>query len=786
MFNAIEVASLFGTLELRDTATQTLRQFDSSLDRTAQNLQNIGGRLQGLGLAISAAVAPLVGFGAQGVRTAMTFDSAMAQISARTGTVGEDLERVRQLALQMGADTVFSAQDAADAMLELLASGQTVEQMMSTLPSVLTAAAASGEDLGTTADNITNILASFRLGVEDAGSVVDALSRAAGASSADMASLGQGFANVGGVAAQFGLSVEQTAAILAIFAENGIKGSEAGTQLRSMLLNMSRDTDTVRDAWAAFGSSMYDAQGNLRPIGRILEDIERASRNMTSEQRQRAMTDLAGAYGIMGLTALTSSIDMETMLNAMDASADAASVARARMNTFEGAIDSLGGSLETLQITVFTPFMNNTLRPLVQQITEVINSFSAWAAANPETAQTIINVVLAIAGLGAGLLALGTIISVAGTAISGIGALLALLSGPIGLVVAGIAALAVAFATNFGGIRDTVQNLLGNLESNFALIRLYAEYYLGQIWERIRPAWETLRDWFSGELMPALQNTFQNHIMPVVEKFTELLGGIWEIVGPHLERLYNWFVNEGLPGILSFITDKVIPQFNNFIDLVGGVWSAISPGLKQFADWVLNSALPSVVEFFNSKVMPIFNAFIVLVSNLWDVISPPLKKMADWFLNSGLPQIVARVEAAIQLIGMLAGALGDPFSTTRTALGGKGAPDKGGGSSTFNKSSVLSSSSTLGGSGTPFNNVGTAFAGRALPMRADGGPVTGGSPYIVGERGPEVFVPGRSGSIVPNGAGMTIQSLTVNWSSSGGEDEFEQFVAKLERLAAGA
>ena len=73
-----------------------------------------------------------------------------------------------------------------------------------------------------------------------------------------------------------------------------------------------------------------------------------------------------------------------------------------------------------------------------------------------------------------------------------------------------------------------------------------------------------------------------------------------------------------------------------------------------------------------------------------------------------------------------------------------------------------------------------------LPMRADGGPVTGGSPYIVGERGPEVFVPGRSGSIVPNGAGMTIQSLTVNWSSSGGEDEFEQFVAKLERLAAGA
>ena len=201
MFNAVEVASLFGMLELRDTATNTLRQFDSGLENTVNNMRRVGGELQGLGMAISAAVAPLVAFGAQGVRTAMTFDSAMAQISARTGVVGEDLERVRQLALQMGADTVFSAQDAADAMLELLASGQTVEQMMSTLPSVLTAAAASGEDLGTTADNITNILASFQLGVEDSAAVVDALSRAAGASSADIGSLADGFANVGGVAA---------------------------------------------------------------------------------------------------------------------------------------------------------------------------------------------------------------------------------------------------------------------------------------------------------------------------------------------------------------------------------------------------------------------------------------------------------------------------------------------------------------------------------------------------------------------------------------------------------
>jgi len=470
LFNAIEVASLFGTLELRDTATNTLRQFDSGLETTVNNMRRVGGELQGLGLAISAAVAPLVAFGTQGVRTAMSFDSSMAEISARTGTMGEELEQVRQLALQMGADTVFSAQDAADAMLELLASGQTVEQMMSTLPSVLTAAAASGEDLGTTADNITNILASFRLEVDQAGSVVDALSRAAGASSADMGSLADGFANVGGVAAQFGLSVEQTAAMLAIFAENGIKGAEAGTQLKSMLLNMARRTENTATAWRMFGTSLYEANGDMRPLPRVLEDIERAARNMTDEDRQRAFQELAGSFGVVGLTALTSSIDIETMLNAMDASADAASVAEARMNTFEGAMSSLGGSIETLQIEALTPLMENTLTPLVGDLTKTINRITDWAKANPELTSTIAKIVGVTALFAGGLVILGTVVGAAGTILSAFGTIVGLVAGGIGFLTSGallpllpilllVGGLIAAYTNNWMGFKDTVDSI---------------------------------------------------------------------------------------------------------------------------------------------------------------------------------------------------------------------------------------------------------------------------------------------------------------------------------------
>lgn len=724
MFNAIEVASLFGTLELRDTATNTLRQFDSGLETTVNNMRRVGGELQGLGLAISAAVAPLVAFGTQGVRTAMSFDSSMAEISARTGTMGEELEQVRQLALQMGADTVFSAQDAADAMLELLASGQTVEQMMATLPTVLTAAAASGEDLGTTADNITNILASFRLEVDQAGSVVDALSRAAGASSADMGSLADGFANVGGVAAQFGLSVEQTAAMLAIFAENGIKGAEAGTQLKSMLLNMARRTENTATAWRMFGTSLYEANGDMRPLPRVLEDIERAARNMTDEDRQRAFQELAGSFGVVGLTALTSSIDIETMLNAMDASADAASVAEARMNTFEGAMSSLGGSIETLQITVFTPFMNNVLRPLVQQITDVVNAINTWAAANPEAVSTIINVVLAVAGLGAGLLALGTVINFAATAMSGISILIGALTSPIGLAVLAIGALIAALS-----VPPQQWEVMWNtmtFYANYAINRLVAFF------------WDNLAKPIGDALASIPTDTFVAIAVGV-----GVLGGVLAI--------------QAIPAAITAIA------------------TAVTGLAAAFGAWMV-AAAPMI------GILLVIGGLVLAYATNWMGFRDTVNSIGDAIRNlASAMKGLASTEVPWWLRSQEEGGLRSNWDI------GNVLPSPGTG--VANKPFVaFNGSSVKGGSGTAFVNKGTAFmgGGTAIPMRAAGGPVSGGSPYIVGERGPELFVPGSSGSIVPNGrmGGMQIGQLTVQYNAmNGGQQDYEGFVMFLEQIA---
>lgn len=466
-----EVARLWATITLQDNLTPRLQQAENNLTVFGQRIdRNFGRNLTQLGTNLTMMTAPLVAFGVQGIRTAADFESAMAEISARTGIVGDDLTRVRDLALQMGDDTVFSAQDAANAFLELLASGQSVEEAIATLPDVLTAAAAGGEDLGRSADAVTDIMAAFGLEATDAGRIVDALSRAAGASSADMGDLYESFSNVGGVAAQFGISIEDTAAILAIFAENGVKGSEAGTQLRSMLNSMSRDTESASEGWAAFNTRMFDSAGNVRPLQDIFTDVSAAMATMTDEERVQAIQAVAGTYGQLGFTALASSMTIDQMSTRMDEQADAATVAAARMDTFSGRVEGLSGSIDRLHIEVMTPFMDNTLGPLITQVDEAVSGFAEWAKQNPETASSVIELVSGVALLGGGMVLAGGAIQLVGGAMT---AFIGLALSPLGAAIIAAGAVVLAYQNNFLGLRDFIDD-----ELRPALHRLAIEFNL--------------------------------------------------------------------------------------------------------------------------------------------------------------------------------------------------------------------------------------------------------------------------------------------------------------------
>jgi TP901 family phage tail tape measure protein len=719
---AQEVASLYATIRLADQISSPLRNVSSALS-------SLGGTLQRVGLNVSALSVPLGGLYAAGLNAAAGFEAVVNQLQTFGGLAGDQLEAVRQRALQLGADTMFSASDAASAMLELVKAGQDVETAMESANAAMTLAATGGLSMQEAASVLATTLNNFNLDpLTEATRVVDALAKAANASTADVTEMAQALANVGALPAQFGMSIEETAAVLAVFADSGVRGAEAGTQLRSMLLNMTRPTDEVREAWERLGTSFYTATGQLRPLDEVIDEIAAGLRGMTTEEQNEILQRLAGSYGVVGLSALVAAGGIDTALAAMEAAPEAAALAEGAMSTFNGRLEALKGSLETVMINVFTPFMENTLKPLVDTVISVVNSINEWAQANPELANTLVQIGAIVIAVGPALIALGTVmqgfgfaISTVTTIVGGLSAALTFLLSPIGLAIAAAAALTVAYLTNFGGVRDFIDNE----------VRPRIEAFIGVlagIWEAVRPGLEALINWFGRSLANAY--TFLTEVVvPGISGFINMLAALWQLAGPALEALYGWFMETGLPAVQAFLQETVLPAVQGLIDVLAGIWDAVRPAL----------------EALTAGIGPVMNTIAQAAGAARDAVQ-------------GLIDAIGRIPQGL-------GAWQGVGQNAQTAVG-----------------MVTSGQVSVG----QFLNAAANAIGAEIRGRASGGPVRGGRPYIVGEAGPELFVPASSGMIVPNSALQGGQTVNVYLTAYGASaHELYEMVRRAARERAG-
>ncbi len=578
-------------------------QFSSGVSRMSGGLTALGGRIQGVGAQISALGAPIALAMGAGVQAAANFESALVEIQTRAGLTADEMERVREKALQLGQDTAFSAGQAADAFLQLLTTGQSLSEAMATIDTVMTGAAASGENLGFVADAVTDVMAQFSTQNVTAAEVLTALNAAAGSSSATLSDLVQGFGNAGGVAASFGLNLDETAAILATFSENGIKGAEAGTQLRSMLNNMTRDTVPTKEAWAKLGLSMFDATGQARPLGDVLQDLRGALGAMNDEARIETITKLAGTYGQLGLTALTTGDSLEDMIDKMSATASASDIAAARMDTFQGSVAFLKGSVETLAIEVLTPYMNDVLKPLLQRQAAIIGSIIEWSKANPRLTSTIVKLLGLFAALGPQLFILGTIIK-------GVGLAMAFLLSPIGLLTVAIVALFTAWKSNFLGIRDLtapVFEFLGNL---FDGLSRTISFFVADLENfGLRQAFLALFGEGVGEAAESTLEGFFTIMGMGREDAIALTASLWNMVAP-LFRLIDNF------GILMNIFNQtggigINLEAMGFSERTAGIINAVVSAFMRFKDAI--AGVPAIAVNLGERVWNIITALRVFI-----------------------------------------------------------------------------------------------------------------------------------------------------------------------------
>jgi TP901 family phage tail tape measure protein len=628
--SGVNLGTAYGDIVISDNIDKALdsatRSFDNALSRIGNSISNIGSTMTNVGGTIQMAMTPLELMFAKGLNVASDYSDALTEIQARAGLTADELAMVSEKALELGADSAFSAQQASDAFLQLLTSGSSLEEAMVQIDAVIAGASANGTELGFTADALTDVMAAFSLEAEHSAEVMQTLTNATGASSATFSDLVQGFANVGPVAANFGMSIEETAATLAVFSENGIKGAEAGTQLKSMLSNMARDTEDVTGMWEQLGVSLYDAQGNMRDLDSVIDDLNVAMAGMSDEERNNAILTLAGSHGQVGLSALLAAGGIDEMTASMEEQASMEDLAASRMDTFSGAVDSAMGSLETLAIRVMTPFMNKVLKPTIQYITTLINQISDWAAANEPLVMTILGIVTAMFTLGPILIGLGLAIQLIGGAIAGLGVLFGILLSPIGLIVAAVAALAYIFRDDLGAalsrVMEGVQLFFDLLGSGVSIFEAFqtsvASIFEGIDWTYIGT---TILDAF-GSALSTLGGwatwAYDNLLVPMFNSAVTAIGSVnWAQIGTNiLSTLGSMLSTLGVWATWAY-DNLLMPIFNSAVAAVSTIdWALVGTTILNALGTVLSTLGSWATWVYTNLLMPMVNSITTAVSTV--------------------------------------------------------------------------------------------------------------------------------------------------------------------------
>ena len=296
----------------------------------------------------------VVGLGTAAVKTAADFDTAMSKVAAVSGATGKDLDALRDKAREMGSKTKFSASEAAEAMNYMAMAGWKTEDMLSGIEGVMNLAAASGEDLATTSDIVTDALTAFGLSAKDSGHFADILAAASSNANTNVSMMGETFKYCAPIAGALGFSAEDTAEAIGLMANAGIKGSQAGTALRTIMNNLSGDVKICGSSIGEVTVATTNADGSMRDLSDILADCRTAFSGLSESEKAAAAESLVGKNAMSGFLALMNAgeADINKLSSAIDnCDGCAAGMAETMNDNLAGQLTILKSQLQELAIS---------------------------------------------------------------------------------------------------------------------------------------------------------------------------------------------------------------------------------------------------------------------------------------------------------------------------------------------------------------------------------------------------------------------------------------------------
>ena len=384
---------------MADTASYeaAMTRAGSTAKTVASGMENTGRKSALISSGMTAAGLAVAAFGVAAVKMAADFDQQMSTVQANTGATSAQMDQLRAAAIEAGASTVYSASDSADAINDLGKAGMSVTDILTGgLSGALNLAASDGMAVGDAAEYMANALSMFHLKGSQASQVADTLAAGAGKAVGNVSDFGEALNNCGAQANSFGMNVQETTGVLALFAQNGTIGAEAGTQLNSMLMKLAAPSAEASNTMKELGISAYDAQHHFVGMANFAGQLQKAEKGLTDEQRDQANATIFGSYAIKAANYLYEAGEsgVNKWTKAVSESGYAAEQAAAKNNNLKGDLENLGGSMESLMISVGEG-AQGPLRKMVQGLDTLVDAFAGL----PSGAQQTLVVMASLAGV---------------------------------------------------------------------------------------------------------------------------------------------------------------------------------------------------------------------------------------------------------------------------------------------------------------------------------------------------------------------------------------------------
>ncbi|HCA7371790.1 TPA: phage tail tape measure protein [Escherichia coli] len=603
--------SLTGSDNTIQQAIRRTEQYNNQLERERQALarvtqarerysraQETAGKLKtGGALAIGAAEAGGYAAG-RFLQPAIGFGKEMSRVQAltRIDKNSPQFKALREQALKLGSETQFTASDAASGQSFLAMAGFTPQAIQAALPGVLNMALAGGVELGETADIGSNILTQFNLTADQMDRVGDTLTAAFTRTNTDLRALGETMKYTGPVAAKLGISLEEAAAMAGMLANNGLRGSDAGTAMRASLSRLASPPKAAADALKELGVSVADARGKMRPMEDVLLDLYKATQKYGQVDQVSFFKDIAGEEAFVGLQTLVAAAgsgELQKLTRELQgARGEADRVAKVMADNLDGDLKNLDSAWEGLRIRI-SDLVDGPLRSVTQWLTRVLEKITSLAQAHPVLTRQLL-----IAG--------GALLAMTAT-VGSLSLAIGVLAGPLAKLRLGFSLLTGSMnavrllPALWGMVTGSVSLLGGAIGALFSPVGLIVAALAGAavlIWKY----WDPIRAFFAGVFSGIMER-----LTPLRETF-ERFGPVFDAIGSGISQVFNWFKSLLSPMESSKETlDKCTSVGEIFGNVLGGALQLVLTPAKMLLDtlaWILEKlgVLPDEAERARKKI----------------------------------------------------------------------------------------------------------------------------------------------------------------------------------------